>query len=160
MISGGGIADLRRRPAAYQPYRVATQRTLAYPALSPGKSRRGRTLVRYRTRRTGRAWLAPHHRERQNWHHAEKDDISRAKTKAVPAKQHDIDTILAQFIRAQLILAALTGVVFSIVLTVMRVPYGYVMGIIAGFLEFIPIVVPLAAAVPIVGGHWGWLTGT
>jgi predicted PurR-regulated permease PerM len=64
---------------------------------------------------------------------------------------NDVDTILAHFIRAQLILAALTGVVFSIVLTVVRVPYGYVMGVIAGFLEFIPIVGPLVAALLIVG---------
>ncbi len=63
----------------------------------------------------------------------------------------DVHMMLAHFIRAQLILAALTGVVFSIVLTVMRVEYGYVLGVIAGFLEFIPIVGPLIAAFLIVG---------
>jgi predicted PurR-regulated permease PerM len=63
----------------------------------------------------------------------------------------DVHVMLAHFIRAQLILAALTGVVFSIVLSVMRVPYGYVMGVIAGLLEFIPVVGPLVAAVLIVG---------
>jgi predicted PurR-regulated permease PerM len=64
---------------------------------------------------------------------------------------NDVHVMLAHFIRAQLILAALTGVVFSIVLTVMRVPYGYIMGVIAGFLEFIPVVGPLVAALLIVG---------
>lgn len=63
----------------------------------------------------------------------------------------DIHTMLARFIRAQLILAALTGVVFSIVFTIMRVQYGYVLGTIAGFLEFIPVVGPLIATLLIVG---------
>lgn len=64
---------------------------------------------------------------------------------------NDVHVMLAHFIRAQLILAALTGVVFSIVFTVMRVPYGYIMGVIAGFLEFIPVVGPLVAALLIIG---------
>jgi predicted PurR-regulated permease PerM len=64
---------------------------------------------------------------------------------------NDVHIMLAHFIRAQLILAALTGVVFSLVLTIMRVPYGYIMGVIAGFLEFIPVVGPLIAAFLIVG---------
>lgn len=64
---------------------------------------------------------------------------------------NDVHVMLAHFIRAQLILAALTGVIFSIVLTAMRVPYGYIMGIIAGFLEFIPVVGPLVAALLIIG---------
>jgi len=63
----------------------------------------------------------------------------------------DVHRMLVHFIRAQLILAALTAVVFSLGLTVMRVPYGYVMGVIAGLLEFIPFVGPLLAAVLIVG---------
>lgn len=67
----------------------------------------------------------------------------------------DVHNMLARFIRAQLILAALTGVVFSILLTVMRVPYGYVLGINAGFLEFIPVVGPLVAALLIVGVAMG-----
>lgn len=63
----------------------------------------------------------------------------------------DVHVMLAHFIRAQLILAVLTGVVFSLALTIMRVPYGYVLGVIAGFLEFIPVVGPLVAALLIVG---------
>ena len=64
---------------------------------------------------------------------------------------NDIDQILAHYIRAQLILAALTGVVFCITLIVMRVPYGYVLGAIAGCLEFIPVVGPAIAALVIIG---------
>jgi len=64
---------------------------------------------------------------------------------------NDVDQILAHYIRAQLTLAALTGVVFCFTLVVMRVPYGYVLGAIAGCLEFIPVVGPLIAAFVIVG---------
>jgi predicted PurR-regulated permease PerM len=64
---------------------------------------------------------------------------------------NDVHIMLARFIRAQLILAALTGIVFSIVLSLMGVQYGYVLGIIGGFLEFIPVVGPLIAALLIVG---------
>jgi predicted PurR-regulated permease PerM len=63
----------------------------------------------------------------------------------------DVHVMLAHFIRAQLILAGLTLVVFTVVLSIMRVPYGVVLGVIAGFLEFVPVVGPLMAAVLIVG---------
>ncbi len=63
----------------------------------------------------------------------------------------DVHVMLAHFIRAQLILAALTGVVFSVVLPLMKVQYGYILGVIAGFLEFIPVVGPLIAALLIIG---------
>lgn len=63
----------------------------------------------------------------------------------------DIHVMLAQYIRAQLILAALTGVVFSVMLSIMRLPYGYILGVMAGFLEFIPMVGPILAAILIVG---------
>jgi predicted PurR-regulated permease PerM len=63
----------------------------------------------------------------------------------------DVHVMLAHFIRAQLTLAALTMAAFTLVLSIMRVPYGVVLGVIAGFLEFIPVVGPLVAAVLIVG---------
>ena len=63
----------------------------------------------------------------------------------------DLDTMLAHYIRAQLILAALTMVVLTAVLTLIRLPYGTVLGVIAGVLEFIPLAGPLAAAVMILG---------
>jgi len=69
----------------------------------------------------------------------------------VESMLQDVHVMLAHFIRAQLILAALTGIVFSLALTLMRVPYGYVMGVLAGFLEFIPVVGPLVAFFLIVG---------
>jgi predicted PurR-regulated permease PerM len=62
---------------------------------------------------------------------------------------NDLDMMLARYIRAQLILAALTMVVFTIGLTVMGLPYSIALGVAGGVLEFIPVVGPLAAAVVI-----------
>jgi len=59
---------------------------------------------------------------------------------------NDLNQMLAHFIRAQLTLAALTLVVYSVFLGSMRVPYALVLGTIGGVLEFIPVVGPLAAA--------------
>ncbi|HUO16520.1 MAG TPA: AI-2E family transporter [Verrucomicrobiae bacterium] len=58
---------------------------------------------------------------------------------------NDLNQMLAHFIRAQLILAGLSLVVYSSVLSIMRVPYSLVLGTIGGLLEFIPVVGPLAA---------------
>jgi predicted PurR-regulated permease PerM len=73
----------------------------------------------------------------------------------------DLNQMLAHFIRAQLTLAALTFVLYSAVLAMMRVPYALVLGTIGGLLEFVPVVGPLVAAVTIIGGavlmgykHW------
>jgi len=63
---------------------------------------------------------------------------------------NDLNQMLAHFIRAQLILAALTLVMYSVVLAIMRVPYALVLGTLGGVLEFIPVVGPLAAALVIV----------
>lgn len=63
----------------------------------------------------------------------------------------DVHVMLAHYIRAQLTLAAIAMAVYIAGLGVMRVPYGFILGIIAGFLEFIPIVGPLVSFVLIVG---------
>jgi predicted PurR-regulated permease PerM len=63
----------------------------------------------------------------------------------------DLNQMLAHFIRAQLTLAALTLVIYSAVLGMMRMPYALVLGTLGGLLEFIPVVGPLVAAVVIVG---------
>ena len=67
----------------------------------------------------------------------------------------DVDTMLAQFVRAQLLLAIVSGLVYTAALSVMRVPYAYVLGAIAGFLEFIPLVGPAMAAVGILAVCFG-----
>jgi predicted PurR-regulated permease PerM len=74
----------------------------------------------------------------------------------------DLNQMLAHFIRAQLTLAALTFIAYSIVLAAMRVPYALVLGTLGGLLEFVPVVGPLTAAVTIVSvsllmGYSHWL---
>jgi predicted PurR-regulated permease PerM len=64
---------------------------------------------------------------------------------------NDLNHMLAHFIRAQLTLAALTLVTYSIFLGAMRAPYALVLGTLGGTLEFIPVVGPLVAALVIVG---------
>ena len=74
---------------------------------------------------------------------------------------NDLNQMLAQFIRAQLSLAALTFVAYSAFLSVMMVPYALVLGSVGGLLEFIPVVGPLVAATAILSvslllgySHW------
>jgi predicted PurR-regulated permease PerM len=62
---------------------------------------------------------------------------------------NDLNQMLAHFIRAQLTLAALTWVMYSVFLGLMGVPYALVLGTVGGMLEFIPVVGPLAAALTI-----------
>lgn len=63
----------------------------------------------------------------------------------------DLNQMLAHFIRAQLTLAALSLVVYTAFLGLMRAPYALVLGTAGGVMEFIPVVGPLVAAVLIVG---------
>ncbi|MGA7515051.1 MAG: AI-2E family transporter [Candidatus Sulfotelmatobacter sp.] len=74
----------------------------------------------------------------------------------------DLNQMLAHFIRAQLTLAALTFVIYSAALGLMRMPYALVLGTMGGLLEFIPVLGPLVAGVIIVGvallmGYKHWL---
>jgi predicted PurR-regulated permease PerM len=89
---------------------------------------------------------------------------SRPQREFVENVLNDLNKMLAHFIRAQLSLAALSLVVYSLVLWIMRVQYFLVLGTIGGLLEFIPVVGPLAAGLIIVGvalltgyQHWGIL---
>ena len=75
---------------------------------------------------------------------------------------NDLNRMLAHFIRAQLTLAALTLVVYSAFLGMMRVPYALVLGTIGGMLEFVPVVGPLVGALTIITvallmGYKHWL---
>jgi predicted PurR-regulated permease PerM len=73
----------------------------------------------------------------------------------------DLNQMLAHFIRAQLILAALSMVIYTAFMSVTKVPYALVLGTAGGVMEFIPVVGPLVAAVLILGAslllsypHW------
>jgi predicted PurR-regulated permease PerM len=63
----------------------------------------------------------------------------------------DLHEMLAAYIRAQLLLAGISLVVYTLVMAIMRVPYAYVLGVLGGLMEFIPVVGPLVAAMLILG---------
>ena len=58
----------------------------------------------------------------------------------------DINDALAAYMRAALLACVLVGVVCAIGFVLLGVPYALLFGVIAGLLEFIPLVGPLAAA--------------
>ena len=76
----------------------------------------------------------------------------------------DVHLLLAQYMRALVLLAAAAFAAFGLFFTLIGVPYGILLAAIAFFLEFIPVVGPLVGAVAIlmVAGlsgfqHWLWI---
>jgi predicted PurR-regulated permease PerM len=67
----------------------------------------------------------------------------------------DVDQMLSQFVRAQLLLAVISGIVYIAGLSLLRVPYASVLGAVGGLLEFIPLAGPAAAGVGIIGICFG-----
>ncbi len=63
----------------------------------------------------------------------------------------DLNQMLAQFIRAQLMLAAFSFIAYLAFMEVALVPYALVLGTAGGLMEFIPVVGPLVAAAVILG---------
>ena len=63
----------------------------------------------------------------------------------------DVNVMLGCYIRAQLILSALTAIVLTAVLAIMHVPNAFVLGPLAGVFEFVPVVGPAIACALI----WG-----
>jgi predicted PurR-regulated permease PerM len=63
----------------------------------------------------------------------------------------DLNQMLAQFIRAQLTLAAFSFIAYIAFMELAGVPYALVLGTAGGMMEFIPVVGPLVAAVLIFG---------
>jgi len=63
----------------------------------------------------------------------------------------DLHLLLGQYVRAQLLLALITFVVWSAVFLTAGVPYALVLAGIGGALEFIPVVGPLTAGIVAVG---------
>ena len=73
----------------------------------------------------------------------------------------DMNQMLAQFIRAQLTLAALSFLAYSSVLGALRMPYALMLGTAGGAMEFVPVVGPLVAGaamivVAILTGYPHW----
>lgn len=64
----------------------------------------------------------------------------------------DLNQMLAQFIRAQLTLAACSLVTYMVFMgLILRMPYALVLGTAGGLMEFIPVVGPLVTAIVIIG---------
>ena len=76
-----------------------------------------------------------------------------------------VDTMLGQYIRAQLALAGLSFVFYSVSMLVLRFPYAIALGLLGGVLEFLPAVGWIASAVAILTigflthSHWIWMAG-
>ena len=89
---------------------------------------------------------------------------SRPQREFLQAVLADMNQMLAQFIRSQLTLAALSLIVYIAFLGAIGAPYALVLGTAGGVMEFIPVVGPLVAALIILGvavlmsfPHWGLL---
>jgi predicted PurR-regulated permease PerM len=78
---------------------------------------------------------------------------------------HDADTMLARYMRAQLALAGLSFVFYSVSLSILRFPDAIVLGALGGALEFLPVAgcITSAAMILTVGilthSHWIWMAG-
>jgi predicted PurR-regulated permease PerM len=73
----------------------------------------------------------------------------------------DMGSMLAQYIRAQVLLSLMAAGAYTLFLLIIRLPYAFAVGPIAGVLEFIPLVGPLLAGVIVLAisfttgyGHW------
>jgi len=71
----------------------------------------------------------------------------------------ELDEMLSHFVRAQLYLAAISGTVYIVVLTLMRVPYSLALGTLGGLMEFIPFVGPAVAGALILAVSFGFNYG-
>ncbi len=59
----------------------------------------------------------------------------------------DVNIMLGSYIRAQLILASLTLVIYTLVLSLLHLKYALILGPLAGIFEFVPVVGPAVAAI-------------
>lgn len=67
---------------------------------------------------------------------------------------HRLGRILAGYVRGQIILMLVAGVVVGVGLALIGVPYALLLGIVAGLTRAIPIIGPVLGALPIVGLAW------
>jgi predicted PurR-regulated permease PerM len=74
-----------------------------------------------------------------------------------------VDAMLARYIRAQFVLAALSFVFYSGAMLVLKFPYAIALGVVGGVLEFLPALgwIASAAAILAIGflthAHWIWM---
>jgi predicted PurR-regulated permease PerM len=78
-------------------------------------------------------------------------DLLDSGRKAAEDTLMDAHTLLLQYMRALLFLCLATLITFSIVLTILGVPFSFLLAFVAFPLEFVPLVGPLIAAAIIIG---------
>lgn len=86
----------------------------------------------------------------------------RRQQKLLEGVLNDLHQVMAHYIRAQLMLTAIATGVYLLAFWLLRLQYPFVLGTIAGLLEFIPVVGPLMAAIMVLGvalltGYNGWI---
>lgn len=88
---------------------------------------------------------------------------SRGNQKPIQRIMRRVDTMLAKYIRAQLALAGLSFVFYSVSMLLLGFPYAIALGAMGGALEFLPAVgwIASAAAILTIGflthAHWIWM---
>jgi predicted PurR-regulated permease PerM len=98
------------------------------------------------------------------------DHMKRSLAAIVPEEQwrattsflSDVDNVIGGFIRGQLLVAAMIGVLITVALIIIRVPYPYLFGLMAGIGDLIPYVGAVAAFFPTFIAAVltnGWLSG-
>jgi predicted PurR-regulated permease PerM len=92
------------------------------------------------------------------------DFLTRGRDRAsVKRTLEQIDTMLAQYVRAQLALAGLSFAFYSGSMALLQFPYALALGVLGGALEFVPVIGwILAAAAILTSGwlahaHWIWM---
>lgn len=70
--------------------------------------------------------------------------------KEIQLVTHKINLALGGYLRGQILLIILMGVVSSVALTILGVKYAIILGILTGFLELIPFIGPIAATTIVV----------
>lgn len=78
-------------------------------------------------------------------------DLFPARQRTLESFLNDAHTLMLQYMRAILCLCAATLISFSVVLKLMQVPYAILLGMVAGLLEFVPVVGPLTFGLLVVG---------
>jgi predicted PurR-regulated permease PerM len=89
----------------------------------------------------------------------EGDVLSRAAVGLIPPKARpktlamlaDLDTVIGGFVRGQVLVGATVGTAITIALLLMHVPYGLLIGVMAGVLDVIPYIGAIATFIPAVG---------
>lgn len=80
------------------------------------------------------------------------DQLARRRQRSfVSGLLQDVHDVLASYIRIQILLAALTLLVYLVGFVLLRIPYAVALGVAAGLLDFIPVVGPLIGALFVLG---------